>query len=329
VPAVSGGLPRLSEVQAWDTQHLTTAAQRWADTATRWEGGFAEVVRQSFTPGGSAWEGSAATAAQGRAVADRTQVNRVAERLRTVAADARSGAAELSAARQRVLSAVDATRAAGFEVLNDLTVTYLDDGTSAATAAARRAQAESLAQDLWRRAADLAAIDRDVAQRITASSREIHSLSFGPGLGGPKDAPPSDVLGVRNAQAVHDVVDPLPPGKQPNVRELPTEAQIRALYDYLTHNSVPAPPSTYPGTERLLEDGTRISIRETSSSGGTTIDIRFPDQSTMKVHLPEDGEQPQPAPAPESGFWDTLGGIGIGILGGITWVGGKLVHPLG
>ena len=157
MPAVSGGLPRLSEVQAWDTQHLTTAAQRWADTATRWEGG-------------------AATAAQGRAVADRTQVSRVAERLRTVAANARSGAAELSAARQRVLSAVDATRAAGFEVLNDLTVTYLDDGTSAATAAARRVRAESLAQDLWRRAADLAAIDREVAQRITATSSEIHSL---------------------------------------------------------------------------------------------------------------------------------------------------------
>ncbi len=328
MPAVSGGLPRLSEVQAWDTMHLTAAAQWWMDAATRWEDGFAEVVRQSFTPGGSAWQGSTAAAAQQRADADRTQVNRVADRLRAAAAVARSGAADLGAARQRVLSAVGATRAAGFEVLDELAVTYLDDGSSATTSAARRALAESLARDIWQRAADLAATDRDVAQRITVSSSEIHGLSFGPGLDGPKEAPPNDSLGVRNAEDVHDVVDPLPPGKQPNVRELPTKVEIIVLYEYLTANGVPAPPSTYPGTERLLEDGTRISIRETSTSQGTTIDIRFPDETTMKVHLPQDGEQPQPAPTPASGFWDTVGGIAIGVLGGIAWVGEKAVHPL-
>lgn len=56
------------------------------------------------------------------------------------------------------------------------------------------------------------------------------------------------------------------------------------------------------------------------------MDIKFPDGSQMKVHLPEDGEQPQPAP--ESGFWDTVGGIGIAILGGLQWVAGHAVHPL-
>ena len=35
-----------------------------------------------------------------------------------------------------------------------------------------------------------------------------------------------------------------------------------------------------------------------------------------------------PAPAPESGFWDTVGGIGIGILGGIAWVGKTVTYPL-
>ena len=47
----------------------------------------------------------------------------------------------------------------------------------------------------------------------------------------------------------------------------------------------------------------------------------------MKVHL-EDGEQPRPAPAHESGFWDTVGGIAVGILGGIAWVGEKATYPL-
>ena len=86
---MSSGLPRLSEIQGWDTQHLTTAAQSWDDTATRWQNGFADVIRHSYTPGGSVWEGSAAAAAQERADADRAKVNKVAERLRTLAADAR------------------------------------------------------------------------------------------------------------------------------------------------------------------------------------------------------------------------------------------------
>lgn len=325
MPAVSGGLPRLADVQAWDTSHLTSAAQRWADAATRWEDGFAELARHSFTPCGSVWEGAAATAAQDRAVADRAQVNRVAERLRTVSADARAGAAELSAARQQVLSAVSAARAAGFEVSDGLSVTYVDDGTP--TAAARRTQAESMARDIWQRASRLAASDREVAQRISGASGEIQSLSFGPGQTGPKEAPPTEMLGVRNADDVHGIVDPLPPGKQPHVRELPTSAQIRDLYNRLTENGVPAPPSSYPGQSSLLEDGTRISIREESASGGTTVDIKFPDGSQMKVHLPEDGEQPQPTPAPESGAWETAGGIAIAILGGLQWVASKAAHP--
>jgi hypothetical protein len=319
--AVSGGLPRLTEVQTWDTTHLTTAAQVWTDTATRWEDGFSQAARHAFMPDGSPWEGAAATAAQERAIADRTAVGRVADRLRTASADARVGAAEIGAARQQVLAAVSAARAAGFQVGDDLSVTFLDGGS--ATSGARRAQAESMARDIWQRASRLVTTDRDVAQRISTISGDIQSLSFG----GAKEAPPNEMLGVRNAKDVHDVVDPLPPGKQPHVRELPTSAQIRDLYNRLTENAAPAPPSSYPGQSSLLDDGTRISIREASASGGTTVDIRFPDGSQMKVHLPEDGEQQQPSPAPESGFWDTVGGIAIGILGGIQWVAGKAVHP--
>ena len=70
------GLPRLPEVQAWDTARLTNAAQWWAGAATRWEGGFAEVVRQSFTPGAGRVEGQRGNLGQERAAADRPQVNR-------------------------------------------------------------------------------------------------------------------------------------------------------------------------------------------------------------------------------------------------------------
>lgn len=46
--ATSGGaMLRLSEIQASDTEHLTTAARWWETTATRWEDGLSEVVRHS------------------------------------------------------------------------------------------------------------------------------------------------------------------------------------------------------------------------------------------------------------------------------------------
>lgn len=325
--AAGGTLPRLSQIQARDTEHLVTAAGWWDTTAARWVDGFSEVVRQSYTPGGGIWEGAAAGAAQERALADRTRVDDVARRLRATSADARAGAAELSAARQRVLVAVNAARTAGFQVGDDLSVTYDDDGSPAM--AARRAQAESMARDIWQRAGELAATDRRVAERITKSSNGIQSLDFGPDRGGPK-LTPADGRGPHNSEDVFGIVDPLPPGKQPHVRELPTSDQIRALYDWLTQNGVPAPPSNYPGTERVLDDGTRIGIREDSRSGGTTVDINFGDgRDSMKVHLPDKGEEPQPAPASGNpGFWDTVGGIGVAILGGIAWVGEHAVHPL-
>lgn len=327
MPSTGGGLPRLSEVEAWDTGHLTSAATTWSATAQKWEDGFADVAKQSYLPGGSEWNGVAADAAQRRAVADRTAVNVVAEKLRAVSTAARTGATDLAAARQRVLSVVSTARAAGFEVGDDLSVTYIDDGSSAA--AARRSQAESLARDLWRQAANLTETDRRVSERISGAAEDIQSLDFGPGRGDPPLEPQADAMGVRTADDVHAIVDPLPPGEQDHVRQLPTEAEIRALYGVLTENGTLATPPTYPGTSYLLDDGTRISMRETSGSGGTTIDIKYPDGEIQKVHLPPGGEQQQqPAQEPESGFWDTMGGIAIGILGGLVWVGEKATYPL-
>jgi hypothetical protein len=325
--ASSGGaMLRLSQIQAWDTEHLTAAARWWEATATRWEDGLSEVLRHSYTPGGSVWEGTAATAAQERALADRTKVSAAAQHLRTTSADARAGADALASARQRVLAAVNAARAAGFHVGDDLSVSYDDDGTPAS--AAKRAQAASMAREIWQSARQLAVADRRVAERIKTSSSGIQSLNFGPG--GDLPLTPADGRGPHNADDVFRFVDPLPPGKQPNVRELPTSDQIRALYDWLAQNGEPAPPSSYKGTESVLPDGTRIGIREDSSSGGTTVDINFGDgREGMKVHLPRDGEEPQPAPeSGNPGFWETVGGIGVAILGGIAWVGEHAAHPL-
>jgi hypothetical protein len=67
---------------------------------------------------------------------------------------------------------------------------------------------------------------------------------------------------------------------------LPTADDIQHMFDHLTRNSAEAPPSTYPGISRLLPDGTRISLRNSSGWGGPTIDVVYPDGSSQDVHLP-------------------------------------------
>jgi hypothetical protein len=321
-----GAMPRLSEIRSWDIEHLTAAAGWWDAAANRWENGLSDVVRHSYTPGGSIWEGAAASAAQERALADRTKVSATAQHLRMTSAAARAGADALASARQQVLAAVNAARAAGFHVGDDLSASYDDDGTPAS--AAKRAQATSMARQIWSSAEQLAATDLRVAEQIKKSSDGIQSLDFG--IGGSPPLTPVDGKGLHNADDVFKIVDPLPPGKRPHVRELPTSDQIRALYAWLTQNGVPAPPSTYNGVESVLDDGTRISLRDESRSEGTTVDINFGDgRAPMKVHLPTDGEEPQPAPeSGNPGFWETVGGIGVGILGGIAWVGKTVTYPL-
>jgi hypothetical protein len=181
-----------------------------------------------------------------------------------------------------------------------------------------------------------------------APNQGVHNL-----IGDLKDSPGAQALSVHNAQDVHDIIDKLPPGESPGVHELPTPEAIRGLFGQLTENAGPAPPSTYPGEERMLPDGTRISFRTDSKSGGETVDVRYPDGSKDKVHLPREKKptpEPAPQPAPEPhpvqvpatqapqthepvhddpghqihvdppppGFWATVGAI---VLGGLAALG--------
>ena len=118
-----------------------------------------------------------------------------------------------------------------------------------------------------------------------------------------KDSPGAQALSVQNAQDVHKIVDPLPPGKHKGVHELPTPQQILDLYNQLTENATPLPTGTYGkgfGKWATLPDGTRIGYRPESESGGPTVEIWDPGDTKPKtsVHLPEETPTPQPAPEP-------------------------------
>jgi hypothetical protein len=366
MPAVaSPNLPSLSQIQSWDTSHLTSAATHWRANATRWEDAATEIYQQMGNPGGRIWEGRAAEAAQQRAHDDRMKIIGVADELHAASDLAHEAANELEVAKRRVTSLVAEARASGLTVNDDLSVEYLDDGSTAA--AAKRAKALEFATKIRTGAVQLAALDQRVAAGLTAAASNVTALDFPetpPSVPSPKDPDTTGLL-VRDAEDVHKVVDPLPPGRQPHVKVVPTPETLRGLFETLTTNSTPAPPNSYPGDSRLLEDGTRISYRPESKSGGATIDIAYPDKSVTKIHveeLPKPPPSPVPVPAPapapvvvpaqepdpdfspslglptptigapalapeDVGVLGTLGAIGIGILAGIGSFGKWVLSP--
>ena len=80
------------------------------------------------------------------------------------------------------------------------------------------------------------------------------------------------------------------PGATKPFREVDTPEELRMVYEHLIRSGTEAePPPTYIGKYALLDDGTKIGLRDDSRSGGPTIDI-FPPKGTgktyTKVHLP-------------------------------------------
>jgi hypothetical protein len=354
-------------LEAWDTEHLTSAASHCTATATGWEATFDDINRRMAMPGGAPWDGVAAEAAVQRGLADRMVAIGAADQLHAVAKVARLGAMEIAFAKKQALEAVNRATQAGFTVAEDLSVSHPGPVTVSA-AVAIQAQAQQYAAEIRSRAAELTALDRKLAGQINVAASSVAKTSFGvePLNFGPNDLPqsPADALGVHDAQDVHRIVDPLPPGANKKVKVVATPAEIRGLFGILTENAVPAPPSTYPGDRMMLPDGTIIGYRPNSGWGGPTLDILNPDGSKMwDVHLAEKPKSPmpeplpapapapvpapEPAPAPiaipspdapglpdlvtpnlpppdDPGVIGVIGGIGVLILGGL-WEAGKWV----
>ncbi|MBB3750049.1 hypothetical protein FHT44_002510 [Mycolicibacterium sp. BK634] len=300
-----------------------------------------------------------------RALADRMVAIRAADQLHAVAEVARLGAMDIAFAKNQVLAAVNRATAVGFTVAEDLSVSH-PGPLSASAAAAAQIQARELATEIRSRAEELTKTDHKVAGQINTAASSVAKTSFGaePLKFGREDAPqsPADALGVHDAEDVHKIVDPLPPGANRKVKVVATPAEIRGLFEILTQNAVPAPPSTYPGERMMLPDGTIIGYRPNSGWGGPTLDIVNPDGSKMwDVHLAEKPKlpvpEPLPAPAPvpapapapapiaipspddpglpdlgtpdlpppsDPGVIGIIGGFGVLILGGL-WEAGKWV----
>ncbi len=377
----AASLPRREDIATWTApiRTLQSSADKYRSEATRLESIADSYVRHLSHPGGSPWLGDAADAAHDLAYADRRVVYQAADNLRDAAKIACRGAQELSHARGLALEAIADAEADEFAVGNDLSVTDTRRYTTREIAqyTARQTVAETHQSYIALRAGALASADAEIGARLHASAEEFRSLvplDWTKTTDGSNDtsvqaldhgrhpqSPASDSpLSIQNAEDVHRVVDPLPPGRHPGVKTLPTPEAIAALYAQLTENSVPGPPSTYPGQWRLLEDGTKIGFRPTSKFGGPTVEIWYPDGKKTDVHLAEPPKPPAPEPAPapvpvtvpepapiplpvtlpapdlgtrpaltpeDGGVLGILGAFGIGIVVGIGELGKLIFSP--
>ena len=164
---VSAGVPSLSQVLGWDTKHLYRAATDWTNTAERWEETVTNVHRGTLAPGGTAWEGDAADAAQDRSFSDLVTARGLSESLREAAAVARRGADQLDHLKRQAIEAINDAGEAGFTVGEDLSP------MSASTTGLRIASVRYHAATIAASVAALRNAENEIAAKITTATAKI------------------------------------------------------------------------------------------------------------------------------------------------------------
>lgn len=205
--AAVAGVAGLSTLLAWPIDHLTEAAAHWETVAERSYALAHQVWRDAVSVD---WRGAAAEALRAATHADMRATSAAADQLQLAARVGRSWVSDLYAARSRVRYAVQDAQRAGFEVSEDLSVTDRTPGGSTAQRAGRAAQAQAFASDIRQRAAQLVALDQQVAGKITAAVAGIRdTFARNPTFGSP---PKDRVYAVDNHTFKKD---PAPPPWQP------------------------------------------------------------------------------------------------------------------
>jgi hypothetical protein len=173
----AGVVPTLSQVRRWTTAHLTDAADHWTNTATMWQDHFGDLADQISAPGGTAWLGDAADAAYRRAHTDRLTVGGQADMLHEAARIARSGAEEITVAREAVLKLVDAAESAGFVVGETFSV-QKPGVYHPAAAAILQTQCQVIAAELRTAVRALVTTDQGVATTLTTATAGLGTAVF-------------------------------------------------------------------------------------------------------------------------------------------------------
>ena len=317
-------LPTLSQIQAWDTEHLIEAATYWSKTANQWEDVFLRMRNQSHT---IIWEGAGGDGLRQRTSADLQIVSGIADQLRQATRIARDGAGTIGAAQRRVLYAIQDAHRDGFNVEADLSVTDTRTSRTAAEHASRQAQAQAFASSIRQHAIQLVGVEHEVAAKITSATAGIATTAF--------PEPRHDRQPQVQAVDQHTFKqDPPPPGPPGNPFAGWTDAQMAQvateiahghawsehrgdfpkawterdlaqwIYDTIKDPNTRIATSIDSGGLALLRDGMVIYIDPRNSDYGTAFKPQPSSTSKWRTPLEYFDQQtraPEPLPAPTPG----------------------------
>jgi hypothetical protein len=155
-------VPTLSQIVAYDPQHLVSASAHWDETAQRWEDTLGEFHASAQ---GLDFHGKTAGAVRDSAARQHQGAVTDADKLRQAASVASNAADELRQAKQRVLRVAEHAVNNGFSVSDTYQVVDLS-GSHNADSAARQAAAQEMSADMTRYAGELYTHDADTAGRM-------------------------------------------------------------------------------------------------------------------------------------------------------------------
>lgn len=182
--AAAGHSLTRSDIEAWSTEHLDTAAAHWSTTAQDWEDHFTTIHNGTLRPGGSTWEGAGADAAAERSWGDLVKVRGAADALHAALGHATNGSGDIAWAKQRVLNAIAEAEEDGFTVGSDFSVTVKP--SLLRSPEGRQAKATEHAHDIEAAVRGLVAADKEVGDRIGGALAPLGQLNF-PDDGGKHD----------------------------------------------------------------------------------------------------------------------------------------------
>lgn len=154
--------PTLSQILAYDPQHLVSAAQHWDETAQLWTDTLGEFHASAQ---GLDFHGRTAEAVRDSAARQHQGAMVDADKLRQAASIASNAADELRQGRQRVLNVVEHARNNNFTVSDTYQVTD-NSGSHNQDSLARQVAAQQMSADMMRYAGELYAHDADTAGRM-------------------------------------------------------------------------------------------------------------------------------------------------------------------
>jgi hypothetical protein len=166
----------LNAIKRYSANHLINGVPYWSASSAAWTTHFGRARQEIQALN---WQGAGGEGAWLQSVRDENTAHAAAMIAHAARSTAQTAAATLMFLRQTVLGHVDAARANGFEVNDDLSVqdrarSYL----SASIAVMRQRQAEAHAADIGCAAQELLSYDAQVAAMLQGHGTALHAVQF-------------------------------------------------------------------------------------------------------------------------------------------------------